>query len=52
MANKAIQAAVEDKPQKDLDAQYIQGYSRIFEGPAIGQAQVAILAEILSRESW
>ena len=35
-----------------LDNLYQQGYSRVPEEPQVGETQVGMSAEILSRESW
>jgi metal-responsive CopG/Arc/MetJ family transcriptional regulator len=35
-----------------LDRLYQQGYEKLPEEPELGQAQIAITGEILSRESW
>ena len=37
---------------EELDRLYEQGYKRLPEGPELGQAQVALAAEILSEELW
>ncbi|MCX6000385.1 MAG: ribbon-helix-helix domain-containing protein [Chloroflexi bacterium] len=35
-----------------LDEIYEEGYRRIPESPALGEAQVAMLAQVLSEEPW
>ena len=40
---------LEDEEQDKI---YQQGYLRIPEEPAVGEAQVTMLGEALSRESW
>lgn len=37
---------------EELDRLYQQGYERIPEETAIGEAQVALAGQILSKESW
>jgi metal-responsive CopG/Arc/MetJ family transcriptional regulator len=37
---------------EELDLLYQQGYEKMPEEPELGEAQIAIAGEILSRESW
>ncbi|MDO8578737.1 MAG: ribbon-helix-helix protein, CopG family [Dehalococcoidales bacterium] len=36
----------------ELDRLYQQGYERLPEEPEVGDAQIALVGEILPRESW
>ena len=36
----------------NLDRIYIQGYKKIPEQPDVGEAQIKMMGEILSKESW
>ena len=38
--------------QEELDRIYQQGYMRVPEEPEVGDAQVAMAGEIMSKESW
>jgi metal-responsive CopG/Arc/MetJ family transcriptional regulator len=37
---------------EELDTVYQEGYRRLPEEPTIGEAQVALASQILSKESW
>lgn len=38
--------------EERLEQEYIQGYQRIPEDPALGEAQIAILGHVLPEEHW
>jgi metal-responsive CopG/Arc/MetJ family transcriptional regulator len=38
--------------EERLDREYVEAYKRIPEDPALGEAQVAILVEVVPKESW
>jgi len=38
--------------ERKLDEQYVEGYRRIPDDPAVGEAQLRMLAEVLPEEEW
>ncbi|MBI2908504.1 MAG: ribbon-helix-helix protein, CopG family [Chloroflexi bacterium] len=43
---------LEKTEEEELDRQYREGYTKFPEDPAIGEAGLALLAEILPEEEW
>jgi len=52
LIRKACQRYLEQVESEELDRLYQQGYERLSEEPELGQAQMALAAEILPAESW
>jgi metal-responsive CopG/Arc/MetJ family transcriptional regulator len=38
--------------EAELDRRYREGYERMPDEPSVGQAQVSVLKEVLSKENW
>ena len=49
---RACQCYLEKMESEELDKIYQQGYERVPEEAEIGEAQISIVGEILSGESW
>jgi len=52
LIRKACQCYLEQVESEELDRLYQQGYERLPEEPELGEAQIALAAEILPKESW
>ncbi len=52
LIRQACLSYLERVKDEELDKLYQQGYIRIPEEPAVGTIQIAMAAEILSKESW
>jgi len=49
---QACQIYLRQAKQEEMDRLYQQGYEKIPEEAGLGEAQVAVVGEIMSRESW
>lgn len=52
LIRKACQRYLEQVELEELDQLYQQGYERLPEESKLGEAQIALAAEILPEESW
>ncbi len=52
LIRQACQIYLQQAKQEEMDRLYQQGYERIPEEAEVGEAQVAVVGEIISRESW
>ena len=52
LIRQACQIYLRQAKQEEMDRLYQQGYERIPEEAELGEAQVAVAGEIMSRESW
>lgn len=48
----ACQHYIQELEHQQLELAYQKGYEQIPEEPGMGEAQLAISAQVLSRESW
>ena len=52
LIRQACQIYLRQAKQEEMDKLYRQGYDKIPEEPELGEAQVAVAGEIMSKESW
>lgn len=52
LIREACQRYLEQVESEELDRLYEQGYEKLPEEPKVGEAQIALAAEILPEESW
>jgi len=52
LIRQACQRYLRQVESEELDRLYQQGYQKLPEEPELGEAQVAIVSEILPKESW
>ncbi len=52
LIRQACQIYLQQAKQEEMDRLYQQGYEKIPEEAGLGEAQVAVVGEIMSRESW
>jgi len=52
LIRQACQIYLRQVKQEEMDRLYQQGYEKIPEEAELGEAQVAVVGEIMSRESW
>jgi len=52
LIRQACQIYLRQVKQEEMDRLYQQGYQEIPEKPEIGDAQVAMAGEVMSKESW
>lgn len=52
LIRQACQIYLRQAKQEGMDKLYRQGYDKIPEEPELGEAQVAVAGEIMSKESW
>jgi len=52
LIRQACQIYLRQVKQEEMDRLYQQGYEKIPEEAELGEAQVAVAGEIMSRESW
>jgi metal-responsive CopG/Arc/MetJ family transcriptional regulator len=52
LIRKACRRYLEQVESEELDRLYQQGYRRLPEESQAGEAQIAVAAEVLPRESW
>ncbi len=52
LIRQACQRYLRQVESEELDRLYQQGYQKLPEEPELGEAQVAIVGEILPKESW
>ena len=38
--------------EEEMDRVYVEGYRRIPEDPALGEAQIALLGQVLPEDNW
>lgn len=52
LIRQACQIYLQQAKQEEMDRLYQQGYEKIPEEAELGEVQVAVAGEIMSRESW
>lgn len=52
LIREACQCYLEQVESEELDRLYQQGYERLPEKSEIGEAQISLAGEILTKESW
>ncbi|MDD4987133.1 MAG: ribbon-helix-helix protein, CopG family [Dehalococcoidales bacterium] len=52
LIRQACQCYLGQVKSEELDRSYQQGYERLPEEPELGEAQIALGGEVLSKESW
>ena len=52
LIRQACQRYLGQVESEELDRSYQQGYERLPEEPALGEGQIALAGEVLSKESW
>lgn len=52
LIRQACQSYLGQVESEELDRLYQQGYERLPEEPELGEAQIALAREVLSKESW
>ena len=52
LIRQACQCYLRQVESEELDRLYQQGYERLPEEPELGDAQIALVGEILPKESW
>jgi len=52
LVRQACERLLKQLQEEELDRQYVEGYRRIPEDPAIGEAGLKLAAEVLAKEDW
>jgi len=52
LVRQACERLLKQLQEEEMDRQYVEGYRRIPEDPAIGEVGAKLAAEILSKEDW
>ena len=52
LIREACQRYLKQVEYEKMDEVYTEGYRRLPEEPAVGEAQVAMAGQVLSKESW
>ncbi len=52
LIREACRRYLRDTEEQRLEREYIEGYKRIPEDPALGEAQLAMMADVLPPENW
>jgi metal-responsive CopG/Arc/MetJ family transcriptional regulator len=52
LVRQACERLLKQLQEEEMDRQYIEGYRRIPEDPAIGEVGLKLAAEILAKEDW
>lgn len=52
LIREACQHYLVEAEREEMDRLYQRGYERIPEGPELGEAQLAMLGEVLTEEPW
>ncbi len=52
LIREACQRYLKQVEYEKMDEVYIEGYKRIPEEPALGEAQVTLAGQVLSEETW
>jgi metal-responsive CopG/Arc/MetJ family transcriptional regulator len=52
LVRQACERLLKQLQEEEMDRQYVEGYRRIPEDPAIGEIGAKLAAEILSKEDW
>lgn len=52
LVRQACERLLKQLQEEEMDRQYVEGYRRIPEDPAIGEVGLKLAAEILAKEDW
>lgn len=52
LVRQACERLLKQLQEEEMDRQYVEGYKRIPEDPAIGEVGLKLAAEILVKEDW
>lgn len=52
LVRQACERLLKQLQEEELDRQYVEGYRRIPEDSAIGEAGLKLAAEVLAKEDW
>jgi metal-responsive CopG/Arc/MetJ family transcriptional regulator len=52
LVRQACERLLKQLQEEEWDRQYVEGYRRIPEDPAIGEVGLKLAAEILAKEDW